>query len=474
MKDTNFKSLNFFKPSLLRIFCCFFIVLLVFSTSCNKDSGADTVSIEKSKEGIITNSLKTREFVGNDPYLELTMKYFNDYRGTDPRTLFPTELYDTIVARIELELVTIENIGFDNYVNDLHSNGTMNVETKNLFIHLHNSAVTPDTMDLEILSQELVDLYAPAKVSMTGDPFYNYLYNLVLGLYEDYFNEENAQNRGECEIKAFFEHAWDFIVAGFAAGAWLGANIEGGEGFFGQAVEVFGFVIGTVGGFIGAGIGAVVAIFTFDVGDQCDDCSDVDGVAITSDDDCDLTRTLFAFGAGDDALMFTWDITQNNSTVRTVTPTAFITVTQLSATEPIGVSAASTCSQDGTPTLGTFTPTQNIDLSTSATGDQGQVGVITLTYTCPFENQWGDYVSNCFDHEAPVLLTFNTSNELTGHIEYSGELTPSNAGTLGMNENSAVIDWDWNFTGSATFTLTATNVCSGLTASASQTMTVTN
>jgi len=401
------------------------------------------------------------------PYLNLFSNHFRNHRGADPSAYFPAQPYADFVQQIGQKKALMESTGgLNTYTNQLVQEEKITLATQELLLHMYESALKEEAVDPDFLAQELTEQYSLA-VIQSDDPLFCYIYHLALEIYQNYYNNPNsASSRGGCEFKEFLRTLVENIAAGIDIGTAAGEELMIVESF---VVQIVGGALYVAGGLIGAAIGAVTGIFDGLFSDNNCDCSEVDGLSVLSEDDCDLTRTVLAWGAGDDVALYHWTILQGTEVLEIFTTVNKLSITQLIEDEPIIVAVDVIC-QNGETTIIT---SKEIDLATNNNSVLGQVGELTLSYQCPYEDQWGNFVNNCFDIDADVVMTFNSTNDISGHIEYQYELLPADMGEVTfLNDHKARISWER--TGQAEFVVTATNSCTGLTATISESMNVTN
>ena len=401
------------------------------------------------------------------PYLELFSNHFRHYRAVDPKIYFSSEAgYEDWMVKFKTQKMMMSNMGgLAPYAEQIYQQEKITAATRDLAVHIHESVSIEGWVEIDALIQDLTVQYQPDETN--SDPLYCYVYRIALEIYQNYYSPGSASPRGGCDFKDFVKT----VIEATLAGAVTGLEIAPGEIFTDSGAFILlpvGLALELTGAAIGGFFGAIIGVFQGAFSKNCD-CSEVDGISILSEDDCDLTRTLYAFGAGDDAGLFHWIIEQGDSTAEFFTTVSRITVTQLSSTELITVSVASVCEDGETEAI----EAENINFSTSTSSDLGQVGELNLSYACPYENQWGEYINNCFDIDADVSMTVTSSNEASGHLEYQFDLQPPGMGEL-IIQNERTIRITWEQTGNATLTVTATNSCSGLTETISKTMNVTN
>ena len=182
-----------------------------------------------------------------------------------------------------------------------------------------------------------------------------------------------------------------------------------------------------------------------------------------------------------DALAFTWIVSQDATSATYTTSTNFLEITQTQEGNPVGVSVAVLCLEDGQTsisdaTLTNFSNTVNVDLSIN--GVLGEVGLLSVFEECAsgyYEDPFGNAEpgnnnsSDCTSCQCiNVVTSFDwiSSNDGSGNIEYSYTLSPSSIGTdVSAINSSTGVDILWTETGSGSITVTATNVCTGNTTS---------
>ena len=406
----------------------FFIFLFLLS-SCKKDtleSSIDTAALPSElKTDFIQGDISNTAFETsscNLPYLNLFSNHFRNHRGADPSAYFPAEPYADFVQQISQKTALIEGMsGMNAYTSQLIQEEKITLATQELLLYLYEDALQEEIVDPDFLAQELTEQYSLA-VIQSDDPLFCYIYHLALEIYQNYYNNpDSAASRGGCEFKEFLRILVEDITAGVDIGTLVGRELGNTESF---VVQAAGGALFVAGGIIGATIGAVAGIFDGLFSDKNCDCSEVDGLSLLSEDDCDLTRTVLAFGAGDDVALYHWRAIQGNDSLDILTPENRITITQLNEDEPIRIRVDAICQNGGT----TDNFTDFIDLTVNTNSVLGQAGELTLSYQCPYEDQWGNFVNNCFDIDADVVMTFNSTNDMSGHIEYQYELQPADMG----------------------------------------------
>lgn len=448
----------------------FMVMILCFvASSCNKEDTLpeELISVTETQDVAPTKKLGNPCLV---VYHDLFLAQLKDHRKVDPRSYFPEQPYDEFLGRMQGERMVMKQMGYDAYIDDLNQTGALSDASRDLMLHVYYSVEGEGPLDVPQLIQNLEQNYDP-KFLPEQDYAYCMLYQIALSIYQDFYgdNPGGVTFRGECDFKEFVQHVFKSAGVGFAIGGFVGNVIkEDGELV---VVKLFGLTIEIGFGIIGGAIGGLVGLFNFK--NKCDECNEADGISIQSDDDCDLTRTLYVFGTGDDSAAWEWRLNQGGTTETITTADPFLSVTQVNSAEPVGVSVAAVC-EDG---LTDFTTTELIDLSSAATSPLGQVGEVTFTYECPFENAWGEYVNRCFHIDADVAIAFVAGNDASGSITYTYDLTfpgnnPASGDILPLSDKSVRISWDTP--GNARLTVTATNICSGLTNSESILMNVTD
>ena len=450
------------KLSVLTISLAF---VFLFVTSCNKEDVSSSYHQGITQLVEESSSISFRE---EDrcltPYFEMFSSQLKNYRKNDPATYFPSEFFVEFRTKLEIENEKMQQIGFEQYVDDLVNNGMIALGTKELLVHIRESVNVEEEIIIEDLKNDLITNHNPEFVSI-ADPFYCYVYNIALEIYNNYYGYygTSVELRGDCEFKEFVKHVIETAMQGAAIGTAVGSILQDEDGFF--VINILGATISVGGAIIGGAIGAIVGIFTFN-DDLCQDCHPVATVVISSDDDCDLTRTLRAVGAGTDALAFEWRITQGGTTATLTTVQPLLTVTQIVNEEPIGVSVATLCIPDGETNtsnaeLTPFTPTMELDLSTDASSMLGQAGEIEITV---INGGIGGIGQSSVTSSVGLSTTFfwQNTNEGSGHIEHAVSIIPSNLGSVIQNINNNAVKVQWNEPGSGYFRITSTNICSGL------------
>jgi hypothetical protein len=362
---------------------------------------------------------------------------------------------------LQKEMEELNTIGFSTYVSELENDGLLAAETAQLLNYVHAKMDSRNGIDISAAKEELVSLYEPESVQTNYSDFYCYIYNIALILYEQYESEGTIENRDECTFKDFFQHVFESAVSGVGVGKLVNYLWEE----LGLPVYEWeindNLTISVPGGILGGTIGAIIGIFTFE--NECD-CGEPDAVAITSDDDCDLTRTLQIHGAGEDAAAYDWIVNTGTQTISFSTMEPFATVTQADPSTPLEVNVRAICEDGETDWAGE----QIIDLNTAAGGDLGAVGTLGLYFVgCGGPSGSTDCLNT--DPTSFSIFGYTPSYALSGHIEVECVVSPASmVESKTVKETSTTIKWAEEST--ATISVTATNTCSGLTTTESLTV----
>lgn len=465
-----------------KILSAFVVTSFFLALSCNKEDAITHEKLERENQSSATANSSQVIFRSGEPcvapYYEIFKTHFEQFRGEDPAIYFREEAYADFLDKMEVEQQKIETMGFNSYVNKMHTDGRITSGSKALLLHIHSSVDIDGNVIIKDLKTDLAGLFNPEAVGNT-DPFYCYIYNIAMEIYNNYYAPGSVIDRGDCPFKDFVKHVIEYASAGAQIGTYAGQFIQSLDSLF--VIKALGATIEVGGAVVGGAIGAIVGLFTFD-DDACSDCHAVNMISVTSDDDCDLTRTLRAVGAGPDALAFEWRVTQGGATVTFTTLSPLLTVTQNNSNEPIGVSVASLCLPDGenSPSLTPFTATVFIDLSTAANSPLGQPGQITITthfygiyeYDDPIhDNPSGSGTSVPNQVGSYSSYAWTNSYEAGGVITHTATIEPASLGNfVELSDGQAKVQWAQS--GSGVFRVTAMNICSGLSTSESIDVTV--
>lgn len=434
---------------------------MFFIISCNKEEIIVSPELSINEQ----NTASERFVPCTIPYEEVFANHFQNYRTTDPKTYFPEKFYEAFKSELSAEKEVMQGMGFEPYVKTLVEKQEISAQAKDLVMHIYQSVSGEEDVLLVNLKNDLKLKYSPSDVLVVSDPFYCYVYNIAMEIYNNYYggHSGNVKLRGDCDFKDFVKHVIESAVTGAGIGDILGSLLHDEDGFF--VINALGVVIEVTGAIIGGAIGAIVGLFTHD-SNGCEDCHPVDNIVVTSDSDCDLTRTLSAIGAGPDALAFEWRITQNGITTTITTTDPTVVVTQASDDEPIQISVASLCLPEdeddiSNATLTPFTPTIEIDLSTSANSPLGQPGEITLNaFTGALANIGNDPIVTEVNKTATFF--WSNSNQASGHIETTYSIIPASMGIVTQVLNNGAVKVKWTNPGAGSFRVVSVNTCSGL------------
>ena len=375
--------------------------------------------------------------------------------------LLEPEVASYFEESLQKEMEELNTIGFSTYVSELENDGRVTTETAQLLNYIHAKMDSGNGIDIAAAKTELVSLYEPESAQTNYSDFYCYIYNIALTLYEQYESEGTLENRDKCKFKDFFQHVFESAVSGLGVGKLIN---EVWEGLGWEVIEweiSDNLTISVPGSVLGGTIGAIVGIFTFE--NECD-CGQPQAVAITSDDDCDLTRTLQIHGAGADAAGYEWFINTGTQTVSFTTIVPFATVTQEDPSTPLKVEVRAIC-EDGPSDL---SPEQEVDLNTAADGDLGAVGTLDLYFLgCGGPSGSMDCLNT--DPTSFSIFGYSPAYSSSGHIEVECVVSPASiVESKTVTETSTTIKWAEE--GTATISVTATNTCSGLTTTESLTV----
>lgn len=383
-------------------------------------------------------------------------------------SLFSDEFIKPFKASLKMEMQELKRIGFSAYVSTLESERRITPESAELLSYLYTKMDESNKINISAAKEELALFYEPGSVKAKYSDFYCYIYNIAFRIYEQYQAEGILTDRSECTFRDFVQH----VFASAAAGAGLGQAVNFvWDDILGLPVVEWeindNLTITIPGSVIGGAVGAIVGIFTFD-DDACEDCGQPRVVAITPDDDCDLTRTLQVVGAGADAAGYEWYINTGNQNISFTTIEPLATVTQDDPSIPLRLQVRAIC-EDG---LSDSSEEQDINLDTQAGSPLGEVGTLDLYFFgCGGPTASMDCLNT--SPSSYAIFHYSPSNAGSGHIEIECTVTPASiVAEKNVRVKSASIRWE--HTGTATISVTATNTCSGLTTTESISVEITD
>ena len=420
-------------------------VLLTFLFFClHACTVSNSSDIENDTQTVHKRSTINVDIASIDAMGKLTRNYYLKHMAVSPDLVFDGIDLDELMSSIQQEKLNIDQMGVKPYLQDLVLQGEMQMDVSNMLIGSYDMIVRDENdnngpYDLAI---EFESIY---KKSCFDDPYYCYVYTFIYNLFLDYQNAE-IELRDGCGFKDFFAS----VVAGIGTGTTIGSAI--GEAFAGETI--LGLAFSAAGGIVGGAVGIIVGVFTFN--SDCDDCGPVTGLSIQSDDDCDLSRTIAATGAGSDAAGYKWTIIQNGTTVNLTTVSNLLGITQTSSVDPITVFVRTICEDNddsGDPYTNTF------DLNVLDTSNPlGQAGDISLSHNCPQDgNTGGSSYVGCNSSNEEHGFYFISSNQTSGNISYEYEISP-NSYLVNENSTHSIVVF-FTELGNYTLTVRAINIC---------------
>lgn len=370
----------------------------------------------------------------------LTRNYYLIHQNVNPNLVFDGLNLNRFEVEIENQKLLIEKIGLISYLDNLESKYGFNEQVSGLLKGGYSMILKINYNETTIsdIANEFAQVY---EKPCFDDPYYCYVYNVVHNLFLDYQNQEIIFRDG-CDFPSFFAS----VVAGIGTGSTIGGLFPG-EGFFDLKFKALGGIVGGV-------VGAIVGIFTF-ISD-CDDCGPVTGIYIQSDDNCDLSRTLAAFGGGEDAGGYQWTVVQNGNTVSFTTISNLLGITQTSAQDPITVSVRTVC-EDSDDGGNPFTKVFDLNIM-DISNPLGQAGDIAFSHVCPTDgNTGGPSYVGCHSGGEDHAFFFISSNQTSGNIIYEYEISPSTYLVNELSNNN--IEVIFNSLGNYLITFRAINNC---------------
>jgi len=420
------------------------LLALIIVISCSVDDGS--IGSDINSENDSKSIQLRRSFEPCAPeHVDLVKRYLKDYKGNPPEIYFNEKIIEVFDEQLPIEKAKLESQGFETYANNLENANVFSEATKNLLsdISTYVESKTDEELQNTDLKQYFINEYNDENIKSI-DPFYCYVYNVILEVFTEY-QDGDLEFRGGCEFKQFFKDVVDGIKTGAVIGGVIGSVVD---------TTVFGLTFAAAGGIIGGTVGIIYGIFNW--GDDCD-CGKVTSLNIKSDDNCDLTRTIIAVGAGADVGGFKWTVLQNGQTVSFTTVAQYLDVTQVNPSEPMKICVRSIC-PDGEEKE----TCSDFDLNVVDTNNPlGQVGELVIDGTCAVEENAGNgNPYNCFMTGEVNMFYWYSSNDGSGNISYSYTLTPTDLYQV-VSEDEKSIEVVWVDTGNATLVVTATNICTG-------------
>lgn len=425
------------------------LLVLFFVLSCSVEDGNIVNEINYKTEISNRNNVQLRESEDScaPEYIDLIKKYIKNYKGNPPEVLFSEKIVAVFNEQLPLEKIKLESQGFDTYASNLGNPNIFSAETKNLLTNISGYVESKTEIELQNtnLKEYFINEYNKENIK-SNDPFYCFVYEVLLEVFTEY-QDGDLEFRGGCGFKEFFKD----VVNGIKTGAAIGGAIDL---VVGDSTQIAGVTFKAAGGIIGGTIGIIYGIFTW--GDGCD-CGEVTSLTIQSDDNCDLTRTIIAGGAGPDVGGFKWTVTQNGITNSFTTISQFLGVTQVNSSEPMYICVKSIC-PDGEEEA----TCKDFDLNVvDINNPLGQVGELAIQYACAVEeNSGGGAPYNCFMTDETNGFYWFSSNQGSGNISYSYSITPTDIGLI-AEESEQDIEVLWLSPGDAVLLVTAINNCTG-------------
>ena len=445
-----------------------FAFMAFFFTNCSKEDPTEFAPLTEAFSSETASRSNKGGSLEIDPFLRDVFEQNKGFyqQTVDPYLYVPSKLRDQLKLNYIQESNRLQALGLESYLSALVSDRVINQELADTYMAVNTAVKSFEKAtkaDIPLLMQELDGFRKSINISSTlgkeAAPLSKALAMILLHLeseYGEWLNGDSAQPRGDCPFGEALTSALDLGttlgILGTVAAVTAAALSLPITATFAFAIISYSFLVGFVTGFFSG-------LFGLPTNNICDDCITPEGISLIYQEDCSMTRTLNAFGSGDDANSWEWALALASSptaTTSVVTSVPTLTVTQVNPLDPIVASVRPICANE------VDFYTQTIDLSTS-TGPLGEVGSLNVAP--------GDANQTYNINEEVDFIMFNT-NQASGNIEFSIS-APSSIVHI-EEEGDNYFTLGFHNTGTATVTFTATNTCSGLTTTDSVTLTITN
>lgn len=210
---------NFKNMKTLRILCTLLVAFLA-TTACEKEVNAPPFD-SNSNLTVSSNKAGDRTIDPNNPclvpYIDIFANQLIHYRTIEPSSYFGNDFYQEFTTEQDSEYTEIDNIGFSTYINNLEANGYITTPSKNLINHIYSSVDVAGNVSLQNLITDLETNYDPAFLA-SPDPFYCYIYNIALEIFNNYYNGDINTLQGDCQFKDFVKHVLEAASTGAGIG----------------------------------------------------------------------------------------------------------------------------------------------------------------------------------------------------------------------------------------------------------------
>lgn len=318
------------------------------------------------KENIETNdldiiSVNEKASVRNNIYSEnysasflreMTLSHLRYDANRDPLLYFPEKIREEFSQQYDAQKIELESLGRSAYIEAKKEEGTMTPYFANAILALDPIIVKVNSSKYEEAIDDLIAQRPNAEIPSDEAIGIISLYDILIAQIENAINNgDQASLRDPCSLSEFI----DDVIDGATIGAAVAAIIRDVVGFFAandSPIVVFinglTFPLAVYGAIVGGAISGIISFFS-DGNCDCGPATSIRVVILNDNGDiCNPSYRLQAFGAGDDAELFNWNVNEGNSGAFYPAEPARLSVppTQNSPDLPLSVTTTTLCAND--------------------------------------------------------------------------------------------------------------------------------
>lgn len=288
----------------------------IFFQSCEKEKidSNDLITVPVNEKATVRADLYSQDYSATKFRLMMTSHFRNDV-NRDPMYYLPEKIREEFSREYEKQFLELESLGRDVYLETNVEKGNISEYFANAIRAFDPILIKIDNGTYEKAIDDLIGQRPSAEVASNETIAIISLYDLIIGHIQDAINnEDQASVRTPCSLGDVIDGIVDGATIGAAVGAAIGQFIpDEGTGPLAVFVNGLQFSLSVYGAIVGGIVGAIGSFFG---NDSCD-CGPATSIRVVILDDtgdsCNPSYRLQAFGAGDDAELFNWNVNEGNS-----------------------------------------------------------------------------------------------------------------------------------------------------------------
>jgi len=335
---------------------CFQVIFCLFLfQSCEKENSEynDLVIPTVNEEASVRTDLYSENDSANE-FREMILSHFKNDGGRDPLFYFPTKIREEFSQEYEVQKIELVSLGRSAYLAAKKEEGTISLYFVNAITSLDpiiekvNNGKYEEAIDDLIAQRPSVELPSDEAIGIIS------LYDVIISLIQNaIINQDQASLREPCSLSEFIGDVIDGATIGAAVGGIVGDAVSFLVGNDNQNPIVLfldgvSLPLAVYGAIVGGAISGLVSLFS-DGNCDCGPATSI-GVFIMNDtgDLCNPTYRLRAYGAGEDAELFNWNVNEGSSGAFYPAEPAILSVppAQNSPDLPLSVTTTTLCADD--------------------------------------------------------------------------------------------------------------------------------